>query len=673
MVFRPFPLCRLTDVWQVRRSEMAKKFDKKFLLLIFIILCTLAAGFFLTYITSTATEVQSSRLRGIERNGLGSHSLFDSDQEPRSIEPSAPESYDIVLPNSSIPMNASDVTRVQNFSTSNSSIPEFIFSKEQHSIPALQISQSDAVNSSLLNLPYETNVSSAQQSMLITGPPTTQPSMLITGAPTMQPSILVDDLQDFLIPLKEGAQDLLSEVSQVFWLHKAEDLIDSNAQSIESPSRLIADFHSSLKYGEICSDPITKNSKIKLNKKVEIASKNLVDPSGLSPIHQSILREILSRETNLFFEYSRLDLKFRQAVSFSISSHSPNCYSVLFAPSVGPPELQNPSRDKRICGAMRYPNNLNPPSNVMIASPPTFNYLRKNQRIDQYDCVQLVNSFEDIFPALNSETFPFEFEDALGSLLCRCNLTALPSQLPPLSYFTYWESVDLLLEESARSVGNICSFEVNRTEVKKFQRSEYLWIFRKDPERIQQLTPEIMFASYSLHPHSRYHVLTNMIPPFGNQSLPRGLSGELLLPLETSLLSSNFFISNNRYPPNLQRKNHEQNKTKSSMTEESHSPTRKPTSPGDFSHKYSLLPFSSQNMTFHRKLSEIRSFDPRSSSAELNRLELSKKRSQVIPPSRSTFWIASHREVKTDEFDEWLEKDQSRQMNQLRDNDDDAE
>lgn len=634
---------------------MAKKLDKKFVLLIVIILCTLAAGFYLTYLSSV-TEIQSG-LRGIERKGLESHTLFDSDHEPQTIEPdNEPRSIEpsnlafdsVVLPNFSISINETELTGL---STANFSIPLVL----ENSMQALNISQLIIVNNSLFDLPFQMNVS------------TIEPSMLLTSAPTMQPSI-VDELQDFLIPLTNGTQVLLSQISRSFWSSKAENLLDPSGQTIESPALLIAHFHSALKYGEICSDPTTKNSKIKLNKKVEMAFKDLIDPSGLSSIHQAVLRQILSSGTNLFFEYSRLDLKFRQAVSFSVSSHSPHCYSILFSSSE-----RNLPRDKRICGAMRYPNSLNPPSNLLIASPPSANYFKETRWIDQYDCVQLVNSFEDVLPAFNADTFPFEFEDALGSLLCRCNLTALPSQLPPLSYFTYWISVELLLEESARSVADICSFEVNRTEGRKFQRNEYLWIARRNPERIQQLTPNIIFASYSLHPLSRYHVLTNMIPPSSNHSLSGSLEKrrELLLPLETSLLTSNFFISSNRYQSHLFGGIREQNKQRSLVQEE---PTLKPTSP--FSHRYSFLPLSSQNttaMTFPRKLSEIRSFNPISFPAELNRFELSKKRPQVFPPPRSTFWIASHREVKNDEFDEWLERDQSRQMNQLQENDDDEE
>jgi hypothetical protein len=650
-------------------AEMAKKIDKKFLLLIIVIICTLGVGFFLTYLSTATTNVQNPLLRGVERNALerSSHNLADSDHEPHTTEsitqgPST-EELDFVVRNYSYPMNESESSGVPNNST-NSSVYEEISPtkrKENSSSSFLIMSQPTFVNSSIFDQPYQTNESSVQ------------PSIFITSAPTTQPSIPIDDLQDFLIPLKDGTSYLLSILSHSFWLQKAEGLIYTRPQTTESPSQLIAHFHSALKYGEICSDTTTKNSKIKLNKKVEIASKNLLNPSDLSPIHQAVLLEILSREINLFFEYHRLNLKFRHPVSFSVSSHFPNCLSILFDPSLGSQD-QNSLGEKRICGAMRYPSNLNPPSNVILASPPTFNPLRKNQRGDQYDCLQLVNSFEDILPALNSETFPFEFEDALGSLLCRCNLTALPSELPPLSYFTYWESVDLLLEEAARSVESTCSFEVNHTEVKKFQRSEYLWIVRKDPERIQLLTPEIMFASYSFHPLSRSHVLSNMISPFEDQSVARALEkNEHSLPLETYLLTSDFFISKNRYQTSSRKDHSEQNKTQPQVKEESGSPSLKPTSSPvlDFSRKYSFRPLVSHNTSFRRKLSSPKSFFP----GGLNsRLELSKKRPQVISPSRATFWIASHRdEIKSDEFDEWLEKDQSRRTKQPRDNDDDTE
>ena len=61
-----------------------------------------------------------------------------------------------------------------------------------------------------------------------------------------------------------------------------------------------------------------------------------------------------------------------------------------------------------------------------------------------FDCLQVLTDYSSI---VNSQ-LPFEFEESLGSVLCRCNITARPRVMPETSYFAYWETTASLLAAS---------------------------------------------------------------------------------------------------------------------------------------------------------------------------------------------------------------------------------
>jgi hypothetical protein len=679
-----------------------RRFDRKFSLLIVIIVCALVTGLTLTYISDT--DGVRSGLRGITHSV---HDRLDSDSMPQSesqliqhepvkpeptqvalvFEPTEPESIpvvpvpflanEIVYP-SDAPNNESIGLGIQIsydlFERNNSSMIE-----SDLNTTLLPFSENNSLPSPFSEAITE-NVRHSELPLLLTMIPSEEIETLI---PTSQPSVLIETLQSYFIPINSPpTREILDEIFRSFWMQKSETLGDVNGGHPSEPSsHLVTHFHSALRHGEICSDLVTKNSKIKSNTKLEIASKGLFDPSGLSTLHQRILHELLSRDLSLFIEYSRLNLRYSTPLSFSISSHHPDCLSVLFDSSFGSLQSQSKtlSKPKRICGAMRYPTYISPPSNIIIASPPTSDTLRKNRWKGHFDCFQLVNSFDDILPFPNSEILPFEFEDTLGELLCRCNVTVLPSQLPTSSFFTYWESVDLLLEESMRNIHDSCSIEVNKTSSKKYSRyeSEPYWVSRNDVQTVVPLSAEVLLSSPLLHPVSRLHLLAKLISSTQNRSLSARNKPDALQTIGTSLLTANYLTPHGKSRVRIRQPTSEPNTNASKILHtpsREESPSKKPTSSFHFSSSRVTTSPSQNNASSGRRLLISDSYSqgaPKQSPVKFGENELSKKRYQLIPPARATFWSASsHQSTSKDEFDEWMEKESQQNPGSVEHDDD---
>jgi hypothetical protein len=84
-------------------------------------------------------------------------------------------------------------------------------------------------------------------------------------------------------------------------------------------------------------------------------------------------------------------------------------------------------------------------SNLFISSGLHSN----NNEFSHFDCLQVIPDFSSFVEG----QLPFEYELSLGKILCRCNNTIVSKFLPPTSYFSYWESVVVLLKSSI--AGNI--------------------------------------------------------------------------------------------------------------------------------------------------------------------------------------------------------------------------
>lgn len=73
----------------------------------------------------------------------------------------------------------------------------------------------------------------------------------------------------------------------------------------------------------------------------------------------------------------------------------------------------------------------------------------KNNEFTNFDCLQVITDFSSFVDG----QLPFEYEVTLGKILCRCNDTIVSKFLPATAYFSYWESVVVLLKSSI--AGNI--------------------------------------------------------------------------------------------------------------------------------------------------------------------------------------------------------------------------
>lgn len=83
----------------------------------------------------------------------------------------------------------------------------------------------------------------------------------------------------------------------------------------------------------------------------------------------------------------------------------------------------------------------------------------------QSGCVQLVSTFESIIASGNNAPLPYEIENHLGHVLCRCDVTLIPKSLPATPLFNYWDSVDILLQESINSIHGLCEITIEQIKV----------------------------------------------------------------------------------------------------------------------------------------------------------------------------------------------------------------
>ena len=114
-------------------------------------------------------------------------------------------------------------------------------------------------------------------------------------------------------------------------------------------------------------------------------------------------------------------------------------------------------------GLMCLPQSL--PSNLYITKP-TLSFATETQHAaggfgvglnGMYDCAQLI----DGWAMLVGQQLPFEFEETLGRLICRCQVSLLPAQLPKDAYFSYWANAAALVKAAVASLG-LCEVTTDR-------------------------------------------------------------------------------------------------------------------------------------------------------------------------------------------------------------------
>lgn len=191
---------------------------------------------------------------------------------------------------------------------------------------------------------------------------------------------------------------------------------------VEDPVTLL---HASLRNGSDCFSylPSTENDEY----------------SKISAIQAAIYEF----KPKLFVEYTSRSIF--QSISSYIAAQHNSLTLLLFSLATFTSELN-------------YVNNCIPdaPDNLLIVDGKENSVLRK---FTAYDCVQFIDDLDDI----SNNLLPFEFESKFGSMLCNCNITYIPKDLPKSSYFSSWETTYSLIRSALEAVDNACSVDYDST------------------------------------------------------------------------------------------------------------------------------------------------------------------------------------------------------------------
>jgi hypothetical protein len=308
---------------------------------------------------------------------------------------------------------------------------------------------------------------------------------------------------------------------------------EHSAQSASAKSvSMLNDFHSALKYGQICGDVALKDLRQQQRSSsskysYRTSSSDMSAVNALAEMRRAAVREVMSAKSALFLEHSQASSEelASAAASFSVSSNHPMTSSILFDSSTLTPAPGADSQHTGICMMDRFPDIRYPPSNVFITKPLAPEAASTPRWNQAFDCVQLVSSFESIF-SQDTDPLPFDMEDALGWALCRCNVTIVPSKLPATAFFSYWESVDMLVAEAILATNGACAVTVNissaHAPVSSSTSSKYstsssrasspppshhLYVYREDSSVKLSPLPAATVMSSQLSPSSRSHMM----------------------------------------------------------------------------------------------------------------------------------------------------------------------
>jgi hypothetical protein len=117
-----------------------------------------------------------------------------------------------------------------------------------------------------------------------------------------------------------------------------------------------------------------------------------------------------------------------------------------------------------------------PGSNLFVADG-TGNPLDRAEH-HQFYCVQVIPTLELLVGSL----LPFEFEEVLGNILCRCNATFVPQSLPDVAYFAFWDSASHLLSSVEKVIPSTCSlsYDSDSYGAASTVRSSHIVVQRND-------------------------------------------------------------------------------------------------------------------------------------------------------------------------------------------------
>ena len=225
--------------------------------------------------------------------------------------------------------------------------------------------------------------------------------------------------------------------------------------------------------------------------------------------------------------------------------------------------IENEKYDKNICTQQSLPSNL-----FIIQHNPKEGYFNlenesnvsnmhntnreENGNLDNllgmYSCSQFISNFE----MLVNGQLPFEYEESLGNMLCRCDTTLLPRFLPHGAhlkddYFQFWENVESLIRASVTALG-LCTLHIDgppssiRSGYGKRVRYTHLVVRRMNNEKqaevvVKDIENPSSDMSGTLTSKTSMIESIKMSSPSGHIPLP-----DLFLGLSTSKMGNNHLV-----------------------------------------------------------------------------------------------------------------------------------
>ena len=289
-----------------------------------------------------------------------------------------------------------------------------------------------------------------------------QPATIPVNTPLLlyRNSITMEISTETLFPQLQNAH-MVSTGEQLQQARDDADTIQPNHMPISSipssPNELIENsfefhtlgrLHKALKTGVTCT-PATKNTGSNLYLSIQTLFSTKTNSDNTEPTIRNHPKAII--------EYIPTGLPMASTVAYTIAAAYPTITAlVLRFPTDTTTSLAIEESSNIYRGRMGW----NAYSAECPADPAGSNFYLadgENNPLDRtgnnMDCIQIISNLE----MLVNNLLPFEFEEVLGNILCRCSVTYIPQNLPDSAYFAFWDSGNHLLRSVERVIGSFCA------------------------------------------------------------------------------------------------------------------------------------------------------------------------------------------------------------------------
>jgi hypothetical protein len=240
---------------------------------------------------------------------------------------------------------------------------------------------------------------------------------------------------------RAGADTIQADSTLAFAGASAGEIAESSFE-FHTLSRL----HRALRTGALC----TRTARAVAESSLYLAAQSLLEPSTHGSDAESLQHRVKS-----IIEYVPGSQEASSTVSFALAAAYPTVTALLLKfPSGSEAQWRESPEYRSRQGWNAYSSECpaeRPGSNVFVADG-------HNNALDSaehaFDCAQIVPTLD----LLVSNLLPFEFEELLGNVLCRCNVTFLPQTLPESAYFAFWDSTNHLLHSVEKAAMDVCAF-----------------------------------------------------------------------------------------------------------------------------------------------------------------------------------------------------------------------